>query len=153
MIGSTVYCVISRNINGVEEYKIEPLEVVGLHLSKDNVVYELLCDEEILKRNVNQVANSFGEAITMVESSEGGMKVCYRCSKIFNAGEGFEIPGLHLCDECVKVVKNKLSEDSAEPEIGKCECSCKNEKCDCERCECDSEKVVVSDEEAIEEEM
>ena len=45
-----------------------------------------------------------------------------------------------------------LSADSAEPEVGRYEWDCKNEKCDCEECECDSEKVVVSDDEAIEEE-
>jgi hypothetical protein len=90
--------------------------------------------------------------IGAIESSEGDMKVCRRCGAIFKAGEGFEIRGLNLCLDCLGVVKEKLSEDSAEPETGKCECDCKNEKCDCEKCECDSEKVVVSDDEAIEEE-
>jgi hypothetical protein len=54
---------------------------------------------------------------------------------------------LHLCSECRKVVEEELSKDGK----GKCECDWKNEKCDCEKCECDSEKVVVSDDEAIEE--
>ena len=87
----------------------------------------------------------------MVESSESDMRVCRRCGVIFKTGEGYEEKGFNLCADCIGVIKEKLSEDSAEPETDKCECDCKNEKCDCEECKCDNEKVVVSDEEAVEE--
>ena len=89
----------------------------------------------------NQAFIGFDDMVAEVESSNGDMKVCRRCGANFKSGEGFEIEGLDLCLDCLGAVKEKLSEDSAEPETGKCECDCKNEKCDCEKCECDSEEV------------
>jgi hypothetical protein len=127
-------------------------QVAGIHIDQSGTVYEFIRDNQILKVNANQVAGSFDEIIGAIESSNGDMKVCRRCGAIFKTGEGFEIPGLNLCSYCLGVVKEKLSEDNKESEPDKCECSCKNEKCDCEECKCDNEKVVVSDDEAIEEE-
>ena len=89
----------------------------------------------------NQAFIGFDDMVAEVESSNGDMKVCRRCGANFKSGEGFEIEGLDLCLDCLMVVREKLSADSAEPETGRCECDCKNEKCDCEKCECDSEEV------------
>lgn len=126
-------------------------QVVGIHIDQSSTVYEFIANNQIFKVNANQVVGSFDEMISAVESAEGDMKVCRRCGAIFKAGEGFEIEGLNLCLDCRKVVKEKLSEDSAEPENETCECGCKEGECKCENCECDNEKVVVSDDEAIEE--
>lgn len=133
------------------KYFVGAHQIAGIHIDQSGIVYEFITNNQISKVNANQVAGSFDEIISAIESSEGNMKVCRRCGAIFKAGEGFEIQRLNLCLDCLGAVKEKLSEDSAEPETGKCECDCKNEKCDCGNCECDSEKVVVSDDEAIEE--
>ena len=133
------------------KYFVCARQVAGVHIDQTGTVYEFVSDNQIFKVNANQVAGSFDEMISAIESSKGDMRVCRRCGVIFKTGEGFEISGLNLCLGCLKAVKEKLSEDDKESEPDKCECSCKNEKCDCEECECDSEKVVVSDDEAVEE--
>lgn len=152
-VGETVYTVdtILDKEGKPMKYFVGAHQVAGVHIDQSGMVYEFITDNQIFKINANQVFGSLDETIYAIESSNGDMKVCRRCGAIFKTGEGFEIPGLNLCLDCLRVVKEKLSEDSAEPETGKCECDCKNEKCDCEKCECDSEKVVVSDDEAVEE--
>jgi hypothetical protein len=93
-------------------------QVAGVHIDQSGTVYEFIANNKIFKVDANQVAGSFDEAIYAIESSNGDMKVCRRCGAIFKAGEGFEIPGLHLCSECRKVVEEELSKDGK----GKCEC-------------------------------
>lgn len=153
-VGETIYTVdtVLDKEGKLVKHFIGVHQVASVHIDQSGIVYEIVADNQIFKINANQVAGSFSEMISAVESSEGDMRVCRRCGAIFKTGEGFEIKGLNLCSDCLGAVKEKLSEDSAEPETGRCECSCKNEKCDCEKCECDSEEVVISDDEAIEEE-
>ena len=153
-VGETIYTVdtmLNKDGKPIKHF-VGVHQVAGAHIDQSGTVYEFAANNQIFKVNANQVTGSFDEMIGAIESSEGDMKVCRRCGAIFKSGEGFEIQGLNLCLDCLGVVKEKLSEDSAEPETGRCECDCKNEKCDCEKCECDSEKVVVSDDEAVEEE-
>ena len=152
-VGETIYTVdtmLDKEGKPIKNF-VGAHRVAGVHIDQSGVVYEFIGNNQIFKINANQVAGSFDEIISMVESSGSDMMVCRRCGAIFKTGEGFEIPGLNLCLDCLGVVKEKLSADSAEPETGRCECDRKNEKCDCEECECDSEKVVVSDDEAVEE--
>lgn len=152
-VGETIYTIdtmIDKENKPIKHF-VGAHQVVGIHIDQSGTVYEFIVNNQIFKVNANQVMGSFDEMISAVESSEDGMKVCRRCGAIFKSGEGFEIQGLNLCADCLEVVKEKLSVDSAEPEVGRCECDCKNEKCDCEKCECDNEKVVVSDDEAVEE--
>lgn len=151
-VGETIYTVdtvLDKEGKPVRHF-VGAHRVVGVHIDQSGVVYEFIFDNQIFKINANQVAGSFDEVISAVESSGGDMKVCRRCGAIFKSGEGFEISGLNLCLDCLEVVKEKLSGDSAEPENERCECDRKNEKCDCEECECDSEKVDVSEDEAAE---
>ena len=153
-VGETIYTadtMLDKEGNPVRHF-VGVHRVAGVHIDQSGIVYEFVVNNQVFKINADQVAGSFDEIISAIESSESGMKVCRRCGAIFKSGEGFEIQGLNLCSDCLEVVKEKLSADSAEPETERCECDCKNEKCDCEECECDSEKVVVSDDEAIEEE-
>ena len=127
------------------KYFVGVHQVAGVHVDQSGTIYEFVANNQILKASADQVAKSFDEMVYTIESSEGDMKVCRRCGAIFKAGEGFEISGLNLCSDCLEAVKEKLSEDSADPETGKCECDCGNEKCNCEKCECDGEEVVEED--------
>lgn len=153
-VGETIYTIDTMlNKEGKPAKRfVGAHQIAGIYIDQSGIVYEFVANNQIFKINANQVAGSFNEMISAIESSEGGMRVCHRCGVIFKTGEGFEIKGLNLCLGCLGDVKEKLSEDSAEPETERCECSCKNGKCDCEECECDNEKVVVSDDEATEEE-
>ena len=151
-VGETVYTVdtmLDKEGNPVKRF-VCTHQVAGIHINYSSIVYEFIDNNQIFRVNANKVAGSFDEMISMVESFESNTRVCRRCGAIFKTGEGFEIEGLNLCLDCLSDVKEKLSEDSAEPETGKCECSCKNEKCDCEKCECDSEEVVESGDEVAE---
>lgn len=141
-VGEVIYTVdtmIDKDGNPVKNF-IGVHRVAGIHIDQSGIVYEFTANNQIFKVNESQVAGSFDKMIFMVESSGDDMKVCRRCGVIFNTGNGFEVEGLSLCFDCLGVVKEKLSKDSAEPENEVCECNCKNEKCDCEKCECDSEK-------------
>lgn len=152
-VGETIYTIdtmIDKENKPIKHF-VGAHQVVGIHIDQSGTVYEFIVNNQIFKVNANQVMGSFDEMISAVESSEDGMKVCRRCGAIFKSGEGFEIQGLNLCADCLEVVKEKLSADSAEPEAGRCECDRKNEKCDCEECECDSGKVAVSEDEPVEE--
>lgn len=152
-VGETIYTIdtmLDREGKPVGHF-VGAHQIAGIHIDQSGTVYEFAVDNRIFKVDANQVAGSLDEMISMVESLDGGMRVCRRCGAIFKAGEGFEIPGLNLCLGCLKVVKESILDTDKESEPDKCECGCKNEKCDCEKCECDSEKVVVSDDEAVEE--
>lgn len=151
-VGETIYTVdtmLDKEGNPVKHF-VGAHKVAVVHIDQSGVVYEFIADNQIFKANANQVTGSFDEMITVLESSEGDMRVCRRCGVIFKAGEGFEIPGLNLCLGCLGAVKEKLSEDSTEPETDRCECDRKNRKCDCEECECESEESVESDDEVVE---
>lgn len=152
-VGEMIYTVdtmLDKDGNPIKNF-VGSHQVAGVHIDQSGVVYDFVGNNQIFKINANQVAGSFDEIVSVVESLESDMRVCRRCGVVFRTGEGFEIQGLNLCLDCLGAVKEKLSEDSAEPETERCECDCKNEKCDCEECDCDSEKVVVSDDEVVEE--
>lgn len=152
-VGETVYTVdtmLDKEGKPVK-YFVGAHQIAGIHIDQSGTVYEFITNNQILKVNANQVAGSFDEIISAIESSEDGMRVCRRCGVIFKAGEGFEIEGLNLCLDCLGVVKEKLSADSAEPETCRNECDCKNEKCDCGNCECSSEETVENNDEFVEE--
>lgn len=144
----TISTVFDKDDRPIKHF-VSAHQVAGIHIDRSGTVYEFIADNQIFKVNANQAAGSFDEMIEAIESSKGGMRVCRRCGAIFNAGEGFEIQGLNLCPDCIEVVKEKLSEDSAEPENSRCECNCENGKCDHEKCECDSENAVLSGEKTV----
>lgn len=152
-VGETIYTVdtmLDKDGKPVRHF-VGAHRVAGVHIDQSGIVYEFVANNQVFKINADQVVGSFDEMIWAVESSDGDMRVCRRCGAIFKSGEGFEIQGLNLCTDCLEVVKEKLSADSAEPETGRCECDRKNEKCDCEKCEYDSEEIVGTGDEVAEE--